>query len=129
VRPARALAAAAMLFAAGSAEAGDAARGRALVADARGSLCVLCHKVPIAEVPFQGELGPDLAGVGARLSERELRARLANPRAFNPDSIMPSYARTDGFARVAANQAGRPLLSDAQIDDVVAYLATLRGAP
>jgi sulfur-oxidizing protein SoxX len=129
VRPVRALAAATMLLAAGSAQAGDASRGRAIVADARGSLCVLCHKVPLAEVLFQGELGPDLAGVGARLSEKELRARLIDPRVFNPDSIMPSYARTDGFTRVAANQAGRPLLSDAQIDDVVAYLATLRGTP
>lgn len=129
MRSVLALAAAAMLLAAGSAEAGDAARGRAIVADARGGLCVLCHKVPIAEVLFQGELGPDLAGVGARLSESELRARLVDPRAFNPDSIMPSYARTDGFTRVAANQAGRPLLSNAQIDDVVAYLATLRGTP
>jgi L-cysteine S-thiosulfotransferase len=127
VRSVYALAAAAMLFVAGSAEAGDASRGRAIVADARGSLCVLCHKAPLSEVLFQGELGPDLAGVGARLSERELRARLVNPRAFNPDTIMPSYARTDGFTRVAANQAGRPLLSEAQIDDVVAYLATLRG--
>jgi L-cysteine S-thiosulfotransferase len=129
VRSAFALAVTTLLLAAGSAEAGDASRGRAIVADARGSLCVLCHKAPLAEVQFQGELGPDLAGVGTRLSESELRARLINPRGFNPDSIMPSYARTDGFTRIAANQAGRPLLSDAQIDDVVAYLATLRSAP
>ncbi len=129
MRLVHALAAATMLLAAGSAQAGDAARGRAIVADARGSLCVLCHKVPLAEVLFQGELGPDLAGVGARLSEKELRARLIDPRVFNPDSIMPAYARDSGFTRVAANQAGRPLLSDAQIDDVVAYLATLRGTP
>jgi L-cysteine S-thiosulfotransferase len=124
-----ALALAAMLAAASPVAAGDSVRGRAIVADARGALCLLCHKAPIAEVRFQGELGPDLAGVGARLSESELRARLTDPRSFNPDSIMPSYARSDGFARVAANQAGRPILSNAQIDDVVAYLAALRGAP
>ena len=106
--------------------AGDAARGRAIVADARGSACLLCHKAPIAEARFQGELGPDLAGVGARLNADELRARLVEPKRFNPETIMPSYARTDGFARVATNQAGRPIFTQTQIDDVVAYLATLR---
>lgn len=118
--------AAALALAAFPAMAGDAARGRAIVADARNSACLLCHKAPIAEARFQGELGPDLAGVGARLNSDELRARLVTPRRFNPDTIMPSYARTDGFARVAAGQAGRPILTSAQIDDVVAYLATLR---
>jgi L-cysteine S-thiosulfotransferase len=116
----------ALALGASPAFAGDAMRGRALVADARGSLCLLCHKAPIAEARFQGELGPDLAGVGARLAPDELRARLVQPKRFNPDTIMPSYARVDGLARVAANQAGRPILTDAQIDDVVAYLATLR---
>lgn len=119
----------ALALGASSAMAGDATRGRALVADARGSLCLLCHKAPIAEARFQGELGPDLAGVGSRLAPDELRARLVEPKRFNPDTIMPSYARVDGLARVAANQAGRPILTDAQIDDVVAYLATLRDRP
>lgn len=116
----------ALALAAFPAMAGDEARGRALVADARGSACLLCHKAPIAEARFQGELGPDLAGVGARLNADELRARLIEPKRFNPDTIMPSYARTEGFSRVAANQAGRPILTPAQIDDVVSYLATLR---
>jgi L-cysteine S-thiosulfotransferase len=89
----------------------------------------MCHKAPIPEARFQGELGPDLAGVGARLSPDEIRVRLTAPQRFNPDTIMPSYSRADGFARVAAGQIGRPIFSDAQIDDVVAYLATLRAAP
>lgn len=119
----------ALVLASLPAMAGDAARGGALVADARGSLCLLCHKAPIAEARFQGELGPDLAGVGARLNADQLRARLVEPHRFNPDTIMPSYARAEGFARVAANQAGRPILTPAQIDDVVAYLVTLRDPP
>lgn len=108
------------------ASAGDAAQGRVIVADARNSACLLCHKAPIPEARFQGELGPDLAGVGGRLNAAELRARLIEPKRFNPDTIMPSYARSEGFTRVASNQAGRPILTPAQIDDVVAYLATLR---
>ena len=119
----------ALALGASPAFAGDAARGRALVADARGSLCLLCHKAPIAEARFQGELGPDLAGVGSRLNVDELRARLIEPQLFNADTIMPSYSRAEGFARVATNQAGRPILTAAQIDDVVAYLATLKDRP
>jgi sulfur-oxidizing protein SoxX len=39
---------------------------------------------------------------------------------------MPSYYRIDGLARVAANFAGKPILTAEQIEDVVAYLTSLR---
>lgn len=118
-----------MLLAALSAPAwaaGDAGRGRAIVANRAVGLCLLCHQAPIPEEPFQGNLAPDLAGAGSRHSAAALRQRIADPRAFNPQSIMPAYARTEGLRRVGTAWQGKPLLSAQQIDDVVAYLETLR---
>ncbi|WP_235953511.1 sulfur oxidation c-type cytochrome SoxX [Noviherbaspirillum galbum] len=107
-------------------EPGDPARGRAIVASRQAGLCLLCHAAPIAEERFQGNLAPDLAGAGKRWSEGELRLRMMDAAAFNPDTIMPSYARTEGFNRVAPALAGKPLLTPRQIEDVVAYLRTLQ---
>ncbi len=105
---------------------GDAARGRAIVADRQRGLCLLCHAAPIPEQRFQGNLAPDLAGAGARWTVAQLRARLVEPAAFNPDSMMPSYTRTTGLHRVGASWAGTPVLAPQQVEDVVAWLATLR---
>ena len=104
---------------------GDAERGRALVLD-RTSTCILCHSGPFPETRFQGDLAPDLTGSGNRWSEAQLRLRLVDAAHFNPATIMPSYYRVDGLARVGTNWRGKPILSALQIEDIVAYLATLR---
>lgn len=104
---------------------GDPGRGRAIVADRTLGLCLLCHSGPVPEERFQGNLAPDLAGAGRRQTQAQLRMRMVDPRRMNPDTIMPSYRRTEGLERVAASMRGRPLLSDAQIEDVVAYLSSL----
>ena len=104
---------------------GDAARGRALVL-ARSTTCVLCHSGPFPETRFQGDLAPDLSGAGNRWTTSQLRLRLVDASRFNPDTIMPSYYRMDGFVRVGRNFTGKPILSAAEIEDIVAYLATLR---
>jgi sulfur-oxidizing protein SoxX len=96
------------------------------VASRSQGLCVLCHALPGQPAPLQGTIGPALAGVGARLVAAELRQRLLSPERFNLDTVMPSYGRTEGLQRVAVAQQGRPLLSPAQIDDVVAYLLSLQ---
>ncbi len=106
---------------------GDPAHGRTIVIDRQVGLCLLCHSGPFPDVRFQGNLAPDLTGVGARLSEGELRLRLVDSHRLNPDTIMPSYYRTDGLTRVARPFAGKPLLDAGQIEDVVAFLMTLRG--
>ena len=105
---------------------GDPARGRAIVSSRQVGLCLLCHSAPIPEERFQGNLAPDLNGVGARMSEAQLRKRLVDPASFNPETIMPSYARTEGLERVAPSLRGKPLLGAQQIEDVVAYLAGLK---
>lgn len=105
---------------------GDAARGRAIVANRSAGLCLLCHSGPIAEERFQGDLAPSLAGAGSRWSEGQLRLRIVDGSRLNADTIMPAYYRTDGLQRVARNFEGRTILTAAQIEDVVAYLVTLR---
>jgi sulfur-oxidizing protein SoxX len=106
-------------------KAGDAAQGRALVLN-RSSTCILCHSGPFPEEAFQGDLAPSLAGVGGRWSEGQLRLRLVDASRLNPATIMPSYYRVEGLERVGAAWRDKPILSAAQIEDIVAYLATLR---
>lgn len=104
---------------------GDPVRGRSIVASRQVGLCLLCHSGPFPEERFQGDLAPDLRGA-ARLSEGQIRARIVDPRQANPDSIMPAYYRTEGLARVARAYRGKTILSAEQVEDVVAYLMTLR---
>ena len=104
---------------------GDATRGRKLVLE-RVNTCILSHSGPFPEEKFQGDLAPNLAGSGSRWSAPQLRLRLVDASRLNPGTIMPSYYRIEGLDRVAANWRGKPILSAEQIEDIVAYLATLR---
>jgi sulfur-oxidizing protein SoxX len=109
-----------------SGKPGDALRGRAIVANRQVGLCLLCHGGPIPEERFQGNLAPDLAGAGARWSEGQLRLRIADAQKLDPASIMPAYDRSAGLSRVTPALQGKPLLDAQQIEDVVAYLVTLK---
>ncbi|WP_375779686.1 sulfur oxidation c-type cytochrome SoxX [Bradyrhizobium sp. ma5] len=104
---------------------GDVTRGRALIVE-RSSTCILCHSGPFPEQAFQGDLAPNLTGSGSRWSEGQLRLRLADASHLNTATIMPSYYRVDGLTRVGASWRGKPILSAEQIEDIVAYLLTLR---
>jgi L-cysteine S-thiosulfotransferase len=104
---------------------GDPERGRAIVAN-RQNTCLLCHSGPFPQEKFQGNLSPDLTGTGARWSEGQIRLRMVDARQLNPDTIMPSYYRVDGLVRVAPAFHGKPILTAEQIEDVVAFLVTLR---
>lgn len=106
--------------------AGDATRGRALVADRTASLCLLCHQAPIPEQRQQGDLASNLAGAGSRWSEAQLRLRLVDPKRLDPESPMPAYHRTEGLARVGTRWQGRPIFEAQQVEDVVVYLRSLR---
>jgi L-cysteine S-thiosulfotransferase len=105
---------------------GDPARGRAIVTNRQLGLCLLCHSGPFPEEPFQGNLAPDLAGAGKRSTEGQLRLRIADSSRINPATIMPAYHRTDGLTRVAPAWRGKPILTPEQIEDVVAFLTTLK---
>ena len=105
---------------------GDPARGRAIVANRQVGLCLLCHSGPFPEERFQGNLAPDLRGAGTRSSESQLRLRIVDSGRINPATIMPAYHRTEGLTRVAPAWRGKPVLSAEQIEDVVAFLMTLK---
>lgn len=106
--------------------AGDTVRGRAIVANRQLGLCLLCHTGPVPEERFQGSLAPSLTGAGSRWNAGQLRMRIADPGRINPNTIMPAYYRADGLQRVPAALKGQTILSAQQIEDVVAYLQTLR---
>jgi len=104
---------------------GDPARGRAIVANRQVGLCLLCHSGPFPEERFQGDLAPDLRSA-ARLSEGQIRQRIVDSTKINPQSIMPAYYRSEGLERVAPAYRGKTILAAEQIEDVVAYLTTLK---
>lgn len=107
-------------------ERGNPVRGRQIIRDVDNATCLICHSIPIPDEPDQGNIGPSLAGVGSRYSEGELRLRIVNSKAINPDTVMPAYYRIDGLNRVMGLYVGRPIYSAQQVEDVVAYLTSLK---
>ena len=108
---------------------GDAARGKAIVSNRQQGLCVLCHQLPDSlgvPIAFQGNLAPSIAGAGSRLSAAQLRSRIVDSRKLNPTSVMPAYHRTEGLTRVGTAWQQKPILDAQQVEDVVAYLVTLK---
>ncbi len=109
---------------------GDAERGQAIVGSRQLGLCGLCHGGPAsADFPqpaLQGNLAPSLAGAGSRWTEAQLRLRIVDSRRLNPDSLMPAFHSTQGQQRVGRAWQGQPVLDAQQVEDVVAYLKTLK---
>ncbi|MFM8750676.1 sulfur oxidation c-type cytochrome SoxX [Rhabdaerophilum sp.] len=104
----------------------DPANGRRIVVDRRRGLCLLCHAGPFPEERFHGDLAPSLAGTGSRWTEGQIRARLIDSTAINPDTIMPPYFKSEGGNRIGRAFAGKPILTAEEIEDVTAFLTTLR---
>jgi L-cysteine S-thiosulfotransferase len=107
---------------------GDAVRGRAIVASRQQGMCLLCHSGPAALFPEErtpGTVAGPLAGAGARWSEAQLRLRVADARRLNPQSVMPSYLRTEGLQQVGQAWQGKALMTPQQVEDVVAFLRSL----
>lgn len=105
---------------------GDPVNGREVAINRKKGNCLACHTMPIPEQSFHGEIGPDLNGVAARYEVGELRLRLVDPKVVNPDTIMPAYYRNAGFHRVLKNFDGKTLLTAQEVEDIVAYLQTLK---
>lgn len=104
----------------------DPAQGKAIVGNRNVGLCLLCHSGPFPEDRFQGTMAPDLSGAGSRWNEGQLRLRIVDASKFNPDTIMPPFYRIDHLRRVPPSLRDKPVLTAAQIEDVVAYLMTLK---
>ena len=105
---------------------GDAARGREIAANRQVGLCVLCHQLPMAADRFQGDIATSLAGAGARWTAPQLRLRIVDSRRVNADSVMPAYFKVDALHRVGATWRDQPILNAQQIEDVVAWLVSLK---
>jgi sulfur-oxidizing protein SoxX len=110
---------------AGQAQAADIENGRKIVEDRTVSACLLCHSGPFPAPHLQGNIGPSLDGVADRMSTDQIRRRIVDPSRFNPDTVMPAYGKIDGLHRVGQQWRGNPILTPEQIEDVVAFLATL----
>jgi sulfur-oxidizing protein SoxX len=106
---------------------GDPGRGRAIAADSHAGNCLACHRMPIPEEAFHGTVGPPLDGVGARYSAGQLRLRVVDERQINPMTIMPGFYRDPALAnRIAGDYWGKTFLTAQQVEDLVAYLVTLK---
>jgi sulfur-oxidizing protein SoxX len=105
---------------------GDAARGRAVVLNRQQGLCLLCHSGPFPEERAQGDIASNLQGAGTRWSAAQLRLRIADARQLDPQSLMPAFYRSEGQQRVGRAWQGQPVLSAQQVEDVVAFLQTLK---
>jgi sulfur-oxidizing protein SoxX len=106
---------------------GVAERGREIAGDTLRGNCLACHQLPIPEEPFHGNLGPPLAGIASRQTTGMIRLHIVDQSRFNPETVMPGYYRPFGqLHRVAPEFQGRTYLSAQEVEDVVAYLATLK---
>ncbi|MBX9605354.1 MAG: sulfur oxidation c-type cytochrome SoxX [Gammaproteobacteria bacterium] len=104
---------------------GSPERGRAVILERELGNCLACHAIPL-DAEFPGSVGPPLAGVGARLTPAQLRLRVVDSKVLNPASAMPAYFRSSGLNRVQAEYVGKTILTAQQVEDVVAFLATLK---
>ena len=106
---------------------GNAANGRKVAIDRGKGNCLACHVMPVQEEEFHGELGPALGKIGKKYNEGKLRMRIVNIQDVLADSLMPPfYAKPDKLSRVVENYRGRTVLTAQEVEDVVAYLTTLK---
>jgi sulfur-oxidizing protein SoxX len=107
---------------------GDPKEGLKTVTGRRLGNCLACHQISsLQSEDFHGEIGPPLDGVGSRWDEAKLRMIIVNPKTvFTEETVMPAFHRTEGLNRVREQFAGKPILTAQQVEDVVAYLSTLK---
>ena len=105
---------------------GDAKKGRSTAIHRKKGNCLACHAMPVPEQADHGNIGPDLAGVASRLSAAEIRLRIVDPKSVNKDTIMPSFYKTVGFHRVQKKWQNKTVIGAQDVEDIIAYLLTLK---
>lgn len=111
-----------------TATAADPNRGADVFVDRESGHCALCHQVAGLDAPFQGNVGPALSGIGDRLTPGQIRLRIVDYQIIQPGTLMPSYYRIHGLNRVSSAHEGQPALGAQDVEDLVAYLMTLKGS-
>ncbi|MHA1546132.1 MAG: sulfur oxidation c-type cytochrome SoxX [Alphaproteobacteria bacterium] len=108
-------------------QAGDAASGMKIMINRKQGNCLACHVISkMSNQPFHGEIGPSLDGVAGRYNEAQFRLILANSKKVFDGTIMPAFYRDEGFSRTAKKFKGKTILSAKQIEDVIAFLLTMK---
>lgn len=107
-------------------KSGNAMNGKKLFVHRKKGNCLTCHTAPIPKEQFHGKVAPDLAGIAGRMNEGEIRLRIVNPKLANPDTPMMAFYKTHGLSQVNKKFVGKPMLNASEIEDVVAYLMTLK---
>lgn len=109
-------------------QAGDPDNGKKVFVHRKKGNCLTCHSAPIPEEQFHGTVGPDLQGVGDRMTAGEMRLRIVNPRFVNPETTMIPMYKTEPAVQVKDEFEGKPILTAQEVEDVIAYLQTLKGS-
>lgn len=109
-------------------KAGDAAAGKKVFINRKQGNCLACHtNKDASKQPFHGEIGPELNGVADRYTEPQMRAILVNSKqVFGNKTIMPSFYRIINDQRSRKQFHDKPILQAQQVEDVIAYLKTLK---
>lgn len=106
---------------------GDANQGQILASTKSKGNCLACHRLPIKSSEFHGTLGPTLLGIGSRLNAAQIRLRVVDEKQINPMTIMPGYHRDPKLLnRVLEQFQDQAVLSAQEIEDIVAYLVSLK---
>ncbi len=106
---------------------GDAAKGKKVAINRKKGNCLACHAISdLKDQPFHGNVGPSLDGVASNYSEGELRLRIVNAKTSNEDTIMPAFYKVDGYNRLIKKFKGKSVLSAQEVEDVLAYVMTLK---
>ncbi|WP_390914130.1 sulfur oxidation c-type cytochrome SoxX [Pseudosulfitobacter sp. SM2401] len=107
--------------------AGDPVNGREVFKNRKQGNCLACHvNAEMPEESFHGEVGPEMTGVADRWEAGELRGIVANSKMMFEGTIMPAFYRDAGFERPLEKFEGQTILTAQQVEDVVAYLQTLK---
>ena len=120
---------------------GDPKAGLKWMVHRRLGNCIACHKVSkilslakpedlksLKSYGFHGKIGPPLDGLTERYTQGEIRLIVVDPKKAFPDAdtIMPSFHIKDGLTRVIKDCQDHVMMSAQQVEDVVAYLMTIK---
>ncbi|MCP5073137.1 MAG: sulfur oxidation c-type cytochrome SoxX [Rhodobacteraceae bacterium] len=106
---------------------GDPVAGKDAFVNRKQGNCLACHiNDDASEHSFHGEVGPPLNGAADRWDEAQLRGIVINSKLTFEDTIMPSFYRLENGSRTMEKFVGKTILTAQQVEDIVAYLGTLK---